>query len=651
MLKNVQLYLIKPTQYDDDGYVVRHWRGVLPSNTMACLAGLTEDALAKKVLGDSVQVKVHLIDENVDPVPIKRICRSQRGDGTKTIVCLVGVQTNQFPRAIDLAHEFRRAGITVMIGGFHVSGYLALLDTIPADIQKLMDDGVTIVKGEVEESWEQLLRDAVEGKLKPLYDFLKNKPDLYEKPIPVIHRKYLKKFVASNHFGTLDCGRGCPFECSFCTIINVQGRKMRYRSADRIAEAVRENYRTYGISFYFFTDDNFARNKNWEAIFDALIPLIEVEKIPLRFMMQVDVLSWKIKNFVEKARRAGCINVFIGMESVNTDNLKAAGKTQNHVDEYRQLIDSYQSAGISTHVGYIIGFPNDTVDSVRRDVQYLMKEVRPDHASFFMLMPLPGSQDHLEMYRRGEWMDPDYNLYDSNHEVTHHPNLKDGAWQAVYREAWETFYSFDNMKAVLERTPECNYWNNFIRFAWYKNSVITEGRHPMMCGFFRLKGRKNRRPGFPIESRWQYFRSRAREIRAHLGGMYRIMLEMEELWLQTRHSSPAEQCIVEELTKIRVVARNQLRLADLQLAHLRAKVKFPSLRVPSKFQLYWAKWYPAFASSKVYTRGDLDSFWRTVRQNWKERQWFRILPHRLAINSLRDLQLSLLFFFHVAKTR
>ncbi len=167
-----------------------------------------------------------------------------------------------------------------------------------------MDDGVTIVKGEVEESWEQLLRDAVEGKLKPLYDFLKNKPDLYEKPIPVIHRKYLKKFVASNHFGTLDCGRGCPFECSFCTIINVQGRKMRYRSADRIAEAVRENYRAYGISFYFFTDDNFARNKNWEAIFDALIPLIEVEKDPAaihdaggRAFLEDQATSW--------TRRAG----------------------------------------------------------------------------------------------------------------------------------------------------------------------------------------------------------------------------------------------------------------------------------------------------------------------------------------------------------
>jgi radical SAM superfamily enzyme YgiQ (UPF0313 family) len=651
MLKNLNLYLIKPSQYDDDGYVVRHWRGVLPSNTLACLAGLTEDVVARKTLGDSLRVKIHVLDEVVDPAPVKRICRSQRGRNTKTIVCLCGVQTNQFPRASDLAFTFRRAGLTVLIGGFHVSGYLALMPGIPPEIQQLMDEGITIVKGEVEETWGDLLQDAVAGRLKPLYDFLNDKPDLYEKPIPVMDRKYLRKFVASNHFGTLDCGRGCPFECTFCTIINVQGRKMRFRSADRIAEAIRQNYKQFGIGFYFFTDDNFCRNKNWEAIFDALIHLRQQEHIPVEFMMQVDVLSWKIKNFVEKARLAGCINVFIGMESINTDNLKAAGKNQNHVEEYRQLIDSYHSNNITTHVGYIIGFPGDTVDSVRSDVAYLIREVRPDHASFFMLMPLPGSQDHLAMFRRGEWMDPDFNLYDSNHAVTLHPNLKNGAWEAVYREAWDTFYSFENMKASLQKTPPCNYWNNFLRFVWYKNSVITEGRHPMMCGFFRLKSRKNRRPGFPILSRWEYFRYRSREIRAHLHSMWKILLEMEELWLQTRYPGKAEQCVIEEFNKIRAAAREEWRVRDLQLAHLRAQVKFPSLRVPSKFHLFWSKWYPALVPDKVYSRADLASFWSSVKDHWNDRRWFRIPPLRLALNLFRDAQISLLFFFHLARAR
>jgi radical SAM superfamily enzyme YgiQ (UPF0313 family) len=647
MRKNLNLYLIKPSQYDDDGYVVRHWRGVLPSNTLACLAGLTEDVVKQNRLGDAWNVKVHLFDETVDKVPVKRICRSQYWGLAKTIVCLVGVQTNQFPRACDLAQQFRKAGLTVLVGGFHVSGYLALLPEIPADIQALMDAGVSIVKGEVEETWGDLLLDAVNGRLKPMYDFLNAKPDLYTKPIPAIRKKYLRKFIASN-FGTLDCGRGCPFECTFCTIINVQGRKMRFRSAEHIAKAIRHNYYENGITFYFFTDDNFARNKNWEGIFDVLINLREKEKIPVEFMMQVDVLSWKIKNFVKKARQAGCINVFIGMESVDPGNLAAAGKKQNQVNEYRHLIQAYRDSEISSHVGYILGFPFDTVDSIRRDLKFLMNEVQPDHASFFILMPLPGSMDHLQMLRRGEWMHPDFNLYDSQHEVTHHPYLKDGSWKETYYEAWRTFYSLENMKAILQRGSRANYWNNFLRFLWYKNSIQTEGRHPMMCGYFRRKGRKTRRPGYPVLSPWAYYTKRVREVRDDLRGMLRILAEMEELWLQTRHPSAAEQRVAEEFAKLRE-KYSQFTIADLQAAYVRAKEHFPTLHVPSKVALFWAKWSPLIAQNGIYTRADLHAFWGHVGRRWRSQHWFRIPVHKVPLNLLRDVQLSMLFLFHVSR--
>jgi len=647
MRRTLNLYLIKPSQYDDDGYVVRHWRGVLPSNTLACLAGLTEDVVRRDALGRQWKVKVHLFDETVDKIPVNRICRSQRWGLAKTIVGLVGVQTNQFPRASDLARTFRKAGLTVLIGGFHVSGYLALLPDIPPDIQRLMDEGVTIVKGEVEETWGDLLLDAANGRLKPMYDFLNQKPDLYSKPIPAIRKSYLRKFIASN-FGTLDCGRGCPFECTFCTIINVQGRKMRFRSAELIAEAIRRNYKENAITFYFFTDDNFARNKNWEAIFDVLIKLRNDEGIPIEFMMQVDVLSWKIKNFVAKARQAGCINVFIGMESVDPGNLAAAGKKQNQVQEYRQLIQAYRDSDISSHVGYILGFPFDTVDSIRRDLKFLMSEVQPDHASFFILMPLPGSIDHLQMLRRGEWMHPDFNLFDSQHEVTHHPYLKDGSWKATYFEAWRTFYSLENMKAILKRGSRANYWNNFLRFLWYKNSIQTEGRHPMMCGYFRLKGRTSRRPGLPVLSRWDYYTKRTREIRDDLRGMWRVLAEMEELWLQTRHPTAAEQRVAEEFAKLRE-RYEQFQVADLQAAYLRAKEHFPSLNVPSKVHLFWAKWSPLFVQNSVYTRADLKAFWAVVRQRWHEQRWFRIPVHKVPLNLLRDVQLSLLFLFYMGR--
>jgi hypothetical protein len=256
--------------------------------------------------------------------------------------------------------------------------------------------------------------------------------------------------------------------------------------------------------------------------------------------------------------------------------------------------------------------------------------------------------DHLHMMRRGEWMHPDFNLYDSQHEVTHHPYLKDGSWKETYFEAWRTFYSLENMKEVLRRGSRANYWNNFLRFIWYKNSIQTEGRHPMMCGYFRLKGRTTRRPGLPVLSPWDYYPARIKEAFRDLRGMLRVLAEMEELWLQTRHPSAAEQRVVEELVRLRG-KYDQFKLTDLQSAFLRAKEHFPSLHVPSKVQLFWAKWSPLVVPNKVYTRADLQAFWATVRQHWDERSFFRIPVFMVPLNLFRDLQLSVLFLFHVSR--
>jgi hypothetical protein len=278
----------------------------------------------------------------------------------------------------------------------------------------------------------------------------------------------------------------------------------------------------------------------------------------------------------------------------------------------------------------------------------LMEHVQPDHASFFMLTPLPGSMDHLRMVQRGEWLHPDFNIYDSHHETTVHPRMKSGEWKESYLEAWRRFYSLENMRAVLGRSGPRAYWNNLYRFLWYKNSIQTEGRHPMMCGWLRRKGRTERRPGYPVQSRWAFLKMRAREVRHDLLGSFRVLMEMEELWLQTRHRSEAERRLAEELHRICEAARGRLRLADVQLAHLRAQANFPSLRVPSKLQLLWARWYPLLSPRRVYTRADLDSYWRDTLLRWKRRQWLRIYPHELALSMFRDAQLSLMFFLRLA---
>jgi radical SAM superfamily enzyme YgiQ (UPF0313 family) len=634
--------LIKPSKYDDEGYVIRHFRGVLPSNTLACLASLTEDLKRRSALGNNLAIRIRIFDDTVQRIPVDRIIRSNKLPRNRTVVGLVGVQSNQFPRAADLARRFRAGGLQVLIGGFHVSGILALFSEIRSEIRELMDLGVTVVKGEVEESWGDILSDALHDGLRPTYDFLDRKPDLYDKPVPTITRSYLKRFITSN-FGTIDCGRGCPYNCSFCTIINVQGHKVRFRSVETLTNAIRDNYKRYGIDYYFFTDDNFARNACWREVFAMLTRLRVQEGISIRFMIQVDTQSWKIPEFVELASSAGCTQVFIGMESINPRNLKAAGKAQNKVQEYKEMIAAWHGAKIATHIAYIIGFPFDTPESVEEDVNSLKRDLGVEQASFFMLTPLPGSQDHARMVLAGEYMDPDLNTFDSFHETMRHPNFAPGEWQAAYRKAWRSFYSFDYMRSVLANANPENYWNILRNFIWYKNAVHVEGGHPMIHGLFRLKDRTDRRPGFPVESRLRHFVRRFREVRSLLRKWIALVLEMEELWLQTRKRSKAELRLIFELKRARGEVNRNLRTAELQIAHYRAKVHVPELRVPSRLSLIFRDLNLDIARRVTYSRADIQKFWNRTWKSWRRRQILLIRPHRVFLNFIRDAELLLLF--------
>ena len=641
--QRLRVVLIRPSKYDDEGYVIRHFRGVLPSNTLACLYSLTEDVKRSGFLGEGVEIEVTLFDDTVQKIPVDRIIRSNRPPARRTVVGLVGVQSNQFPRAADLARRFRRGGLQVLIGGFHVSGTLSLFPEITPEIQELIDLGVSVVKGEVEETWGGILRDALNDRLKSIYDFLDDRPDLYDKPVPMIHRRYFKRFLTSNE-GTIDCGRGCPFNCSFCTIISVQGRKMRFRSVEMLAKAMRENYRRHGIDFYFFTDDNFARNSSWREIFEMLQRLRTEEGIRIQFSCQVDTQSYKIPDFVELAGQAGCTQVFIGMESINPKNLKAAGKVQNRVQDYREMVSTWHRAKIATHIAYIIGFPFDTPESVEEDVERLKRELGAEQASFFMLMPLPGSRDHARMVQDGEYLDPDLNNYDGSHEAWRHPNFAPGEWYLAYRKAWRSFYSFDYMREVLDRANPENYWNIFLNFIWYKNSALIEGGHPMIHGFFRLKQRTDRRPGFPVESRLRYLRRRFRELRRLARDWISLALEMEELWLQTRKRSDAELRLMAELKRMREEANRSLRSAELRLAHIRARAHFPELRVPSRVALAFRDLNLGLAKRVTYSRADLQRFWNRTWRSWRRRRLFLIHPHKVVLHFLRDAQLLFLFF-------
>ncbi len=497
------LILVKPSHYDENGYVIQWVRSPIPSNSLASLYGLTQDCAQRKILGSDVDIDIHAFDETNTRIRPDRLAKLIEAAGAG-MVMLTGVQSNQFPRSLDLAKPLRERGIQVGIGGFHVSGVLSMLNGVDADLDRARALGISLFAGEAEGRLDEVLHDAAAGTLKPLYNFMHDLPGIDGTPIPLMAVERAQRTAGGTT--SFDAGRGCPYQCSFCTIINVQGRKSRRRSPDDVELIVRTNY-AQGLRAFFITDDNFARNKDWEVILDRIIHLREVEKFNISFVIQVDTLCYKLPNFIDKCARAGVKRVFIGLENINPDNLAGAKKKQNKITEYREMLLGWKNAGVITYAGYILGFPNDTAESIMHDIDVIKRELPVDLLEFFYLTPLPGSEDHLRLHRAGAPLDPDMNKYDLNHICTTHPKMSREEWDSAYKQAWQRYYTIEHVETVIRRVAvtKANASNALFLITWFMGSINIEHIHPLEGGFLRLKFRRDRRPGFAIEPMWSFY--------------------------------------------------------------------------------------------------------------------------------------------------
>jgi len=526
------LVLVKPTHYCDDGYPIRWFRSAIPSNSLACIYGIAKDCGERHVLGDDVEIDIHAIDEANTRIRPQRIAGLIKAadDG---MVLLVGVQSNQTPRALDIARPLRQAGIKVAIGGFHMSGVIAMIDGDDPSLREAQAMGLSVFAGEAEGRLEEVLQDAYAGRLKPLYNYMKDLPGIDGAPLPLLERERLKRTGGATT--SFDAGRGCPYQCSFCTIINVQGRKSRRRTPDDIENIVRSNV-AQGVFRFFITDDNFARNKDWEIILDRLIHLREVEKLDLSLIIQVDTMCHKIPNFIAKCWRAGVKKTYIGLENINPANLMAAKKKQNKITEYRKMLLEWQKAGILVYAGYITGFPFDTAESILNDLEIIKRELPIDVLEIHYLTPLPGSEDHQKLFRAGVWMDPDLNKYDLHHITCGHPRMSKEEWAYAYKESWKRYYSYDHCESVMRRAAALRSFGNvLITMTWFKASFELENCHPVESGLLRLKSRLDRRPTLPVEPVWLFYPKYFAELARKTAGWISIYLKLRMIYLRVKH--------------------------------------------------------------------------------------------------------------------
>jgi len=530
--RTLRVYFIKPSKYDDRGRVAHFWKGVLPNNTLTVLAALNESY--NELRADvGVHVETVLWDEQVDgpilPETVHAIREKSVDDRVETIIGLAGVQTNQYPRGRDLALQFRRAGFTVLFGGFHVSGY--------RESRVFLEDcGITTVVGEAETLWASMLDDYLAGTLRPSYSVTEGiraktgsgeimVPLITEAQLPAVSEAYLKRF-ATKTMTTLDTSRGCPFTCSYCSVKNVMGRTMRARDPEAVVRWIRDASRHHGIDSLFIVDDDFFRSPSWEPILEGMAAFRR-EGNDLSFMMQVDAEAaafgplapgespstqrQRCERFLQLAADAGCYSAFVGFETFNPQNLLAATKVQNLEKEhrrrkddigaaasealasvkekYRRVCTNWHSHGIAVHCGYMIGFPFDGPECGRQSAEWLL-EVGVDLASFFVVTPLPGTEDHDKAVREGTIADWDFNQYDSQHMVSQHPRMTTAEVLQAYRDAYRTFYSTRNTLRYLLARPGATGLSalsrtSMVRQRLYYFYSYRAGRHPMLGGIWQ----------------------------------------------------------------------------------------------------------------------------------------------------------------------
>jgi len=455
MTAKLRVVLVKPSKYTPEGDVERFQTGFMPNATLYHIASLTPRSI------NGVAVEVETVDEYVRcDVDYLRLLEAK--PGLTTLLAMVGVQSHQFHRALDLAAYARAHGVEhCIIGGPH---------PMTCDTSMLQGKGVSFALAEAELSWEQILSDALEGSLQECYGSERRWAQTLDGP--VINPPPADEL---NRYWARTLGiypvRGCPYRCNYCSVIKISGRQVRSQSIDTTIKSLKKA-QAAGVERIFFVSDNF--NK-FPEVYDLLRAMIE-EKLDLTFFCQCDTQVAKQPELVELLGKAGCFEIFLGVESLNRETLKAVHKHHNHPDSYGSIIELCEEAGIRSHFSSIVGFPNQTGQDIRDHVASL-KKLGPRVASFYVLTPIPGTEQYDEYRQSGLLVENNLDRYDTTCLTWQHPNMS-----KTEVEDW-LFWSYKSFYGSLLRRGEL--WNEQRNLAFFNYLTAKQRMHPNAGGLRR----------------------------------------------------------------------------------------------------------------------------------------------------------------------
>jgi radical SAM superfamily enzyme YgiQ (UPF0313 family) len=408
---------------------------------------------------------VEIIFEEAKALDFKRLIRAD----------LVGLSTitSTAPRAYLIADRVREMGIPVILGGPHVT-------FLP---DEALDHADFVIRGEGEEALMTFI-DAWEAKTSfasvpnlsyweedekvhnPMGRFLE---DLDKLPFPdFIANEKSERRVAGYRTIPILTSRGCPFQCSFCSVTGMFGRKYRYRSPQNIIEELRRYDDKKNIIFFY--DDNFAANrKHTKELLEAMI----TEKFRFKWSAQVRADIAKDENLVGLMKKAGCHVVYIGFESVNPKSLAEMRKSQS-AEEIKYAAKTIHRHGIHIHGMFVYGFDEDDWLTVKRTVKFA-KRTKLTSTQFLILTPLPGSEVFSKLSSEKRILFKDWALYDAHHVVFRPARLSVFGLQRAQIFSHARFYS---LLGMVEK---------FVKGKWFDLGLAHYAR-----GLNRLWKRRNR---------------------------------------------------------------------------------------------------------------------------------------------------------------
>jgi len=455
----MKLLLINPSNYDEDGNLMKFKYGAFPPLNLLILAYLVKDYK---------NIEVTIVDEFIQDIPF---------DDSFDLVGISTIFTNTFPRVIEICKNFQEKGVPVVLGGTHAS--------CNSDIALKYADSVLI--GEAEEIFSELIDDFLTNKkLKKIYKKVDFKSGESIKPTFPDYNlidldKYIKMGVLKKSpYFAIETSRGCPMQCTFCSVRHFHGKVLRYKSIEDVIKEIRYLKSSYNTSFFSITDDNFLFNYDRSR---ELLTALAKEDINFHCEVSTQILNHT--DLLPLLKRAGCVSALIGFESLNTENLKFVKKFHNDVTKYKEIFEVFSKNKIPLFPSFMFGFDYDTEESFEEVMDFLRKVI-VQRAVFGLLTPFPGTELYDFISQEGRILTQDLSLYDGGHMVFQPKCMSKEKLTEKYWDLYKEFYSYKEIFRRLKKASKRDFLFSLLLNIKFHN-IVKHNRVPFASGRKRIR--------------------------------------------------------------------------------------------------------------------------------------------------------------------